>query len=335
PADPDKKRKYNAFLDQLSDGEFDTLSEQALRNIAKDFKLMNGGPPREAENVTPEQVSALAARVADDHAPCTHFALWGPFGRQQKKVLKFTAQIFVNGELVTRQLSGPPPFETWGACWRVFRTGMLMLKACLLMLKACQPGPLDGYEEGIRLLAHTFPQHWVVVRRADDTMRAERWERIRQDIEAKVEARKYSEPFDPERPWEAVVREAAYGENSKRSGWWYENVDKPRLTKPPSRAELRVLAAPPAASGAASAGAGGRPAQGNDRPAKKARAQAPKGLAALDRRKDGRFLRDSDEKELCFAWDRSSRGCGEPCKSKPPRVHLCEWCLGPRRAVDE
>ena len=82
----------------------------------------------------------------EDRAPYTDFAVWGPYGRRQTKHMKFTAQVWVGGELVTRQLTGPANFEAWRAPWRVFRAAMILLGACL-------PGPLDEYEENIRALA--------------------------------------------------------------------------------------------------------------------------------------------------------------------------------------
>ncbi|CAK0866660.1 unnamed protein product [Prorocentrum cordatum] len=84
------------------------------------------------------------------------------------------------------------------------------------------------------------------------------------DIGVKVELGTYSEPFKPERLWEAVIREAAYGADCKRSRWRSENVDKPRV----------------------------------DRPATKAKTQAPKAFAASERQTDGHILRDGHKKVL-------------------------------------
>ena len=56
----------------------------------------------------------------------------------------------------------------------------------MLVLKASLPGPLDEYGEGIRLLHCAFPEQWGITSQADDEMRAERWERIRRQTEARV-----------------------------------------------------------------------------------------------------------------------------------------------------
>lgn len=92
----------------------------------------------------------------------------------------------------------------------------------MLMLKASPPGPLDEYEERIRLLDAEFPQFWGVIARADDVMRSEQWERIRRDIEEEFHARQYRFSFDPSAPWAAVIRDSARGR-----GWWREHVRDP------------------------------------------------------------------------------------------------------------
>ena len=71
---------------------------------------------------------------------------------------------------MTKQLSGPANFESWRACWRVFRTAMILLGACL-------PGPLDEYEENIRVLSTGCgPRIWGMLSHADEIMRSARSE---------------------------------------------------------------------------------------------------------------------------------------------------------------
>ena len=60
-----------------------------------------------------------------------------------------------------------------------------------------------------------------------------------------------------------------------------------------------------------------------------------RGFAAMDRRKDGRYLRTSDDEELCFDWNRHLGGCADVCVAQPRRAHCCEWCLEDHRAIDE
>eukprot|EP00971_Amphidinium_carterae_P163487 3241901-Amphidinium_carterae.1 len=101
-----------------------------------------GTRPQPYEEPSGEQLSALKALLDDDRAPYCDFAIWGPFGRRQGKLLRFQAQVFVYGELHTKMMAGPNTFEAWRPCWRVFRVAMILLQASL-------PGPLDEYEERI------------------------------------------------------------------------------------------------------------------------------------------------------------------------------------------
>ena len=107
--------------------------------------------------------------MASGRAPYTEFAVFGPYGRRYSKLRKFEAQVFVHGELTTRMLRGPASFEAWKACWRVFRS-------CMLMLRAATPSALDAYKEGIRMLVTLYPGAWGVIQVADETVRGEQWD---------------------------------------------------------------------------------------------------------------------------------------------------------------
>ena len=94
---------------------------------------------------------------------------------------------------MTKQLTGPGNYEAWRACWRVFRTAMLMLMAC-------PPRPMDEYEENIRQLSLTYGvKAWGLTHRAGDVMRSEHWERLRQRIEEKIRNGHYLDTWDPQR----------------------------------------------------------------------------------------------------------------------------------------
>ena len=148
------------------------------------------------------------------------------------------------------------------------------------------------------MLSVGFPKCWDVIAQADERMRSEEWVRIRREIEAAVARGQYQDTFEEMRPWESVIRDSAYSFEGKRGKWWQEHV-------------ICLCSR-----------SGGRQAtRGGQR------------LCLLDRRKDGRYLR-TEGQELCFAWNRSKTGCSEVCEGIPARAHVCEWCLGPHRAVD-
>ena len=83
--------------------------------------------------------------------------------------MRFTAQVFVHGELVTRQLRGPGSYSGWRASWGVFR-------AAMIMVNGASPSTLDRYARGIEELVALFPHAWGIVSLADETTRAERWD---------------------------------------------------------------------------------------------------------------------------------------------------------------
>ena len=46
-------------------------------------------------------------------------------------------------------------------------------------LKASLAGPLDAYEDGVRQMALSFPEHWGHIMVVEDHMRSERWGKLR------------------------------------------------------------------------------------------------------------------------------------------------------------
>ena len=209
-------------------------------------------------------------------------------------------------------------------------------------LSAAEDGPLDDYEEGMRQLTAAHPNHWSTILVADDHMRHERFLRLREEIEWKVANGTFTGLFDPQRPWEAVVAYAAYGTGHDER-WWFRQVEKPCMTASPDNS---------AATAAAIEGSSGlqyledvRDGVERRQSLSSVHSPPPRIQRRLDRREaaaaqggrpDGRFLTDSDNTQLCFAWNRSATGCSEVCTSRTARAHKCEWCLDSHhRAVDD
>ena len=313
-----RRKRLSQVIDQGADAEFDIMGETCFRELLSGFDVANGGLPAPEEEPSGEQLSALRGVLRSDAAPYCDFAVYGPLGRRQARMLRFTAQVWVGNELVTKQLAGPTNWNAWRSCWRVFRTAMLILKGS-------PPGPLDEYEECIRKLAADHPDQWGMVLYAEDIMRAEYWERHRRALEDKVKRGLYTEHFDAAAPWAAVIRESA-----RDSQYWYHNIDKPCLL---ARNRSGARAARPIDGGGESA------SRGRSRSERRApRRPAPKRSSAphtsARQRRDGRYLCNSSGVELCFAWGRSADGCSQSCRAQPKRAHQCEWCLGGHRSVD-
>ena len=94
-------RKANTVIDQGADSDVTALPDGEVRSLFAAFDSTHGGTPLQHEEPTAEQLGALADRLSKDTAPYTDMGLWGPYGRRQAKILKFQAQIWVGGELVT------------------------------------------------------------------------------------------------------------------------------------------------------------------------------------------------------------------------------------------
>eukprot|EP00971_Amphidinium_carterae_P299578 5952098-Amphidinium_carterae.1 len=159
-----RKRKFSTLIDQTAE--------------------MDVTPDAGSREPSGEQLSAFKTLLDDDRAPYCDFAIWGPFGRRQGKLLCFQAQVFVYGELHTKMMAGPNTFEAWRPCWRVLRIAMILLQTSL-------PGPLDEYEERIRKLLQDFLDSWGLIATAQDSMRAEFWGRTGRGIERQLQAGAY------------------------------------------------------------------------------------------------------------------------------------------------
>ena len=164
-----------------------------------------------APRPTAQQLAALKSRVESGDAPYTDFAVFGPCGCRLAKIRKFEALVFEDVELKTRILRAPSNFESWSACWSVFR-------AAMIMLDLASPQVLDDYHEGIRQLSTLFPSSWGVVFTADEIMRSEQWDIIyEQFVDEGLSEDKYA--------WNKVLAVSAFG---KASGdirhWWDTHV---------------------------------------------------------------------------------------------------------------
>lgn len=80
------------------------------------------------------------------------------------------------------EIPGPPGMESWLACWRVYRTILLMLGRLDPTTGVRKPivtvAALEEYVDRIQELVTEFPECWHLIMQAEDRMRAEQFERI-------------------------------------------------------------------------------------------------------------------------------------------------------------
>ena len=118
PAVAGVKVKLSQVIDQAMDAEFESLQEAEVRELFSVFDTSYGGRPLPYEEPSGDQIKALQEVLSADRAPYADFAVWGPYGRRQAKLLKYQAMIWVGGTLQSRQLTGPHNFSAWRRCWR-------------------------------------------------------------------------------------------------------------------------------------------------------------------------------------------------------------------------
>ncbi|CAK0873315.1 unnamed protein product [Prorocentrum cordatum] len=325
-----QKFTFASALRSGDSSEFCLLPAAKVRTLSAECKKAHG-----------DQLSALAARLADDALPRADFSIFGPFGKRLMKLMACRAKVFVNGELITKTVQGPGSFEQWRRCFRALRTGFLKLGVS-------KPGPLDTCEEGFRQLAESSPGHWGHLVVIEDHMRSERRSVVRERIEDQVERNQVQGTWGPPRPWEAALAATACGPTSATEGqWWFLRVDEPCLQAPTTRGAAAQVAAVEGAAFAeevdlhAGTNERKRTARGGGASPPRTKKQKQKdkweakhaAMLSTGRRPDGRHLKGPDGAKLCYDWNRSRNGYSAPCPNR--RAHLCEWCLGPHRACDD
>ena len=100
-----------------------------------------------------------------------------------------------------------------------------MFRTAMLSLRAASPQTLDDYAQGIQTLAsiHPSPEDWGLIYAADEVMRHEVWNKIRDEM--------VLENTWPQKcPWDLVIAKSTYGPgDTKRMHWWYLHVLAPAL----------------------------------------------------------------------------------------------------------
>ena len=214
PHEQGVKRKVAEVLDQLDDHAFAIPDADECRTLRGNYKQVCGGKAPEQEAPTADQLGALKSKMDRRLAPYCDFAVFGPNGRRMAKIMRFEAQVFINNELKQKVLRGPSDFKAWTESWRVFRTAMISLKAAA-------PQTLDNYFRGIEQLIILYPHAWGLVFCADELMRSEVWDRIREELEDDKE-------WPENLPWDLVIRMSAYGKgDADRQHWWFTHVVAP------------------------------------------------------------------------------------------------------------
>ena len=230
---PTKKIKVSSHADQLDDTELELLSAEEIDKAYANHREATGADPLPEADPSAEQVSVLFGKIVKrSESPYADFSVLTPFGRRVQKQMK--ARNFLlqpDGSWKTVEIPGPQSYESWKACWRVFRTVLLMLKhdenPAGIKKPVATVAALEEYHEKIYELTNEFPECWHLVMQAEDRARSEYFERIRRDlVRARLEGRlPMNVSFDPEQPWVGVFTYMA-----RNADYWNKFVVRPAQT---------------------------------------------------------------------------------------------------------
>lgn len=368
PTRPVKKVKCSTVIDQGDETEVRPLDSTEVSEFFNNHIEVTGAEPLEECSPSPEQISALYDKVCvRGEEPYADFSVFTPYGRRVQRALRMRSWMpQEDGTYRPVEVAGPPSFDAWYACYRVYRAVLLMLKypATDGGLRVVNPACMEAYLENFRALSAEHPECWHLCAAAEDKCRMERMPRLRRDVE-RLAASGGAHDYDPRAPWIKIFQLAA--EDDK---FWDKEVRRPAIAFLARR--VRAVPAMPAAVAAALAnvvgGPGTDPGRGRDvdpladvkrrkkrggsgggrRDGRGEPSLHPGGLLALPAppppeggppdgggghpKKQGKFfVTDRDGKQVCFTWARG-RECATPCPNG--RSHLCQLCLQPHRNAD-
>ena len=215
----ERKLKMTQILDQGDDGDFIVEHEGMKAKWFQQHLQTTGGWPPEEEEPSLEQLSALHKRMnVQDIAPFADFAIFVPYGQRALRASKFRTFVASPSGYVTKELPGPASFVQWRACFRVFRTSMLMLDAMTM-------STLHNYEAMIERLNRLYPTAWHLVYSADELARSSHSNRTRSklvlDIKNGIPA---PMNWDHTRPWDYVYQNLVVDDQ-----FWQNQVHGPAL----------------------------------------------------------------------------------------------------------
>merc|ERR1712194_576359 len=213
PGAATERGKISLVLDQADDRHYAPLTAEQRAKYRQNHVTLTGGPPLDGRAPSTEQLAAMVTKLARGEAPYVDFGVFTPHGKRLMKMHRFEAQVFVDNELVNKQMKGPSTFEAWKESWLVFRA--LMISSVTIT-----SATLDRYAQGIEQLVHQHPNYWGVIYCADEIMRGEIWTSTAEDL------------FDADRlpadmPWDLILRLTSFGGSectTQSSHWWTRHV---------------------------------------------------------------------------------------------------------------
>eukprot|EP00435_Cladocopium_sp_Y103_P074369 s203_g48.t1 len=227
-----KKIKASSVTDQMDDTEINLMSRTELDEAHAYHIEMTGAEPADESEPTGEQISALRDRIVKrGERPYADFSILTPYGRTMQKQLKTRSWVMQqDGSFRALDVPGPPSFDAWAACWKVFRAILYMLRYPAAVggnpLRVVTQACLEEYFERVAKLNNDYPEAWHLLMKAEDKCRSEMFERYRRQLtKAAAENRlPMGLEFNPLQPWIGVFTYAA-----RHKDFWDEHVVGPAM----------------------------------------------------------------------------------------------------------
>lgn len=221
---PTRTVKVNAVIDQVSDEAVPILDESMIKDHYVAYETVFKRMPPEGKECTTEQLSGLYSRITRGAVPYVDFSLWCPYGQRFQKKLRLKGlNLHASGEFKLVEISGPPTYQDWVACYELLITGLIGFNVVDL-------GHLLGYQTKVREYFEKYGSSmWILIYQAENRMRLEQMERLHRTLHLeRTKAEEFGVPsfvdFDIKRPWNAVWRRAI--EDDK---FWKKELEDPAL----------------------------------------------------------------------------------------------------------
>ena len=308
--------ELGTIWDQASRAVVKALPQGEITKMYESYVKKRGSLPHPDSECTELQIAAMKLVLSSGRSPAADFAVFGPHGNRLLRKQHFMAHfIDAAGRYSKRELPGPPDFNTWWACYKPYRTG-------LLMLDVAETEHIDNYGEFIKELDATYQgRMWFLVAMADFRMRSEHFERMRRTLELKnaelaIANQSVADAlaaYDPARPWAEIFKLAPY-----ESNFWDREVRDKATSFLNSGAVPKAMQAAAVEDGTAQphlrpegAFPGGPSPHGGD--------SWPTKPGKVGKRSKAQLKRQAD---ACTAFN-SQAGCSNSSCQSP---HVCTYC---------
>ena len=243
---PLRSVKMSNVLDQTDDSVITSKTRAEMGIYYENHREITGSEPLPEAEPTDLQVAAMEDKVIfRDESPYADFSILTPFGRRIQKVMKAKSFTFQpDGSWRSAEIPGPPSFQAWMACFRVYRSVLYMLRYPQTTAPAggaaaagrvgfvtdrpvvVQPHSLERYFEAFKELCLEYPEAWHLLMPAEDRMRGERFDHLRRSLTRAHASGKLplDVQFNPATPWDGVFQAAALDYQ-----YWDANVRRPAV----------------------------------------------------------------------------------------------------------